>query len=260
MNPNSPNTNHPPVPSRFHNPLEVMSAGEQNLFEIKRHPFGLIGLYISAGLAVIVVVIVAVLAPQYVAELKSSEDALYAVAFGVVILALLYTYIGAVIYNGNRWVVTSDSITQISQTGLFSKQTSQLSLANLEDVTFEQDSFVQTMFGFGTLKVETAGERSKFSFPFCPNPNYYAKEIIRAHEQFIQLHPEEGQQNPVNSYNATPQQQPQSSYAAPLYPQPTNAQQQPYYVPPAQQSQQPPAGYTAPVPPEHQANDPTNRG
>jgi hypothetical protein len=42
------------------------------------------------------------------------------------------------------------------------------------------------MFNFGTLKVETAGERSKFVFMYCPRPNEYARRILEIHESFLE--------------------------------------------------------------------------
>jgi hypothetical protein len=81
----------------------------------------------------------------------------------------------------------------------------------LEDVSADQNGILQSTLGFGTLKVETAGERSKFVFPFCPNPNDYARKIIAAHEEFLVSNPGEGKGLNVNT-SSTPmyagQQQP----------------------------------------------------
>jgi hypothetical protein len=79
-------------------------------------------------------------------------------------------------------VVTSDSLTQISQTSLFNRQSSQLALVNIEDVTAEQNGILAHMFNYGVIRVETAGERSKFVFTYCPNPNFYAQQILQARE------------------------------------------------------------------------------
>ena len=238
-----------PAPN-MHNPLQVMSPGEKVICEVKRHPFGLVGLYAASAFLIVASFAVAFLAPTYMTTLSDSTKSLLVIgALILSVLTLIYTYIAATIYNGNRWVVTSDSITQMSQTGLFSKQTSQLSLANLEDVTFEQNSMIQTMIGFGVLKVETAGERAKFTFPFCPNPSSCAREIIKAHEDFIQAHPEEGQLVPQGSYNPQYQaQQPvQQQPAQPMNPVP--GQPQPTYMPPT----------NPPVANDGQNNDPTQQ-
>jgi hypothetical protein len=107
------------------------------------------------------------------------------------------------LYWGNSWVVTTDSITQVNQTGLFTRQSSQLSLANLEDVTAEQNGILAHAFNYGLLKAETAGEHSKFSFYYCPNPNLYAQQILHAREQFEQGGGHVGAA-PVHSQNQLP--------------------------------------------------------
>lgn len=102
----------------------------------------------------------------------------------VTVICAAFAMISAKVYWGNSWTVTTDSLTQVRRFGLFSRQSSQLSLKDLEDVTAQQSGVLAEMFNFGLLKVETAGERSKFMFPFCPNPNYYAQQILKARETF----------------------------------------------------------------------------
>jgi hypothetical protein len=96
--------------------------------------------------------------------------------------------VATIVYWQNEWVVTDDSVTQINQTSLFTREVSQVPIVSLEDVTVDQTGIIQTIFGFGTLKLESAGERSKFQFQYCPNPNNYARLILEAHEEFIRKH------------------------------------------------------------------------
>lgn len=170
----------------------VLQPGERIICQIKRHPFGLIGMYISAGILAAFVLGAAVAVPTLLTNVTSQlKLAVMLVAVVLVVLIMLFAYVNASIYNANRWIVTSDSITQVTQTGLFSKETSQLSLANLEDVTVDQNGMLQSMFGFGTLRAESAGARGKFFFSYCPNPNDYARKVIEAHEAYIANKPEE---------------------------------------------------------------------
>jgi uncharacterized membrane protein YdbT with pleckstrin-like domain len=172
-----------------HNPLSAMQGGESVVADIKRHPFGIISLYILAliGFAAAIAAVVLVL-PNLLPQSNTDEIMKYAIGvIGIVAaLMLLMLAITTYLYWQNRWVVTSDSITQITQRGLFDRQVSQLSFYNLEDVTAEQHGIFPAMFNFGVLKVETAGERSKFSFLYCPDPNKYARTILNAREQFLQ--------------------------------------------------------------------------
>ena len=168
------------------NPLHVMSPGERVVCNIKRHPIGLVGVYAMTAILLVGLFAFIGYLPTLVPDL-STTDKTYAfvAAVSFALLIVLFAWVATIVYSGNRWIVTSDSITQIQQTGLFRKQTSQLSLENLEDVTFEQNTIVQTIFNYGTLKAETAGEHSKFQFPFCPNPKKCAVDIIAAHEEFM---------------------------------------------------------------------------
>ncbi len=174
------------------NPLGVMQPGERVICEIRRHPIGLFGVYIVTGLVLAATISIAILTPIYGSFLTGQQQlGVILSAVLVAVLALIMTYISVFIYQANRWIVTSDSITQVRQTGLFDKRSSQLSLANLEDVSAQQDGIMQSLLGYGNLTVETAGERSKFILAFCPNPNEYARKIIAAHEEYIANRPEE---------------------------------------------------------------------
>lgn len=198
-----------------------MQAGERNICEIKRHPIGMLSMYISAGfMLAVLAVIIFLVAPIVFPNADKSQIYSYGLAVFLVlsVMALVFVSISHVVYWGNRWILTSDSLTQMQQRSLFGKQNSQLSLGNLEDVTASQDGMLAHMFGFGTLRVETAGERSKFVFPFCPNPNYYAQQILNAREQFeqkIESNEGAGRAYPTGVNVGTAPQQPIASYQVP---------------------------------------------
>jgi hypothetical protein len=243
-----------PAQPPIENPLSVMQPGEQIICEIKRHPVGLIGVYGMSGLIVVgLAVAVFGFAPDVITTVSRSQvlEVGSLLFFIVTLLVFGFVFIANKVYWGNRWVVTSDSITQISQSSLFDKQTSQLSLGNLEDVTVEQDGPLQHMYNFGLLRCETAGERSKFVFLYCPNPNYYAKQILGARERFEQDRSGGDQQRLYREQGAYPQPTPgqYGQYGAPQ--PPAQPQSAPY--PPYQQPQPP----TNPMPPSYGGNDPT---
>lgn len=169
-------------------PMVVLQPGEVIVATIKRHPFGIISLYFAALLGIAVTAALAfVLLPGVLDQFSSNGEALALSGMAVIVaLLLLVLGVATVVYWQNEWVVTTDSITQITQNSLFGRQVSQLSMDNLEDVTVNQDGIIPHIFGFGTLKVETAGERSKFVFPYCPNPNTYARKILEIHEHFLE--------------------------------------------------------------------------
>ena len=167
-----------------------MRPGERVICEIKRHPIGLFGIYAGSIFLLLFIALVGFgLAPSILSD-EYSKSQVYGVSLIVLlifaVLCGLFTFISHIVYWGNRWIVTDDSVTQVTQVSLFSKQSSQLSMSNLEDITAEQNGILAHLFNFGVLKAETAGERSKFRFIYCPNPNYYAQCILQAREAFEQ--------------------------------------------------------------------------
>ena len=189
MNPDS----NPADLPEHHNPLQAMQEGEQVLCTIKRHPIGIFAIYFAIGFflflgAIIIFAVIPALMPN--AD-KAQINYYGLLALLVASLAGVgYAFISHIVYWGNRWIVTSDSITQVQQRGLFVKHSGQLSLESLEDITSEKNGLLMQMFNYGVLKAETAGERSKFMFLYCPKPEEYARLILNARESFMLSHKE----------------------------------------------------------------------
>jgi hypothetical protein len=124
----------------------------------------------------------------------------------IAVVSLGFTFVANYVYWGNRWIVTSDRITQIAQISLFNKQASQLSLKNIEDISATKTGILQHLFNYGTIKAETANERTHFTFMYCPRPEEYAQRIIDAHEKFavyVRQHQQSQQQSAQISSNDT---------------------------------------------------------
>lgn len=235
-----------PPQEKLH-PMVVLRPGERVIGEIKRHPFGILSVYFSGAIAIVAAFTIAILAPNFIQQSGDSILGPALLAAGILSIGIAcILWIATSIYWQNRWIITDDSITQIIQDGLFGRRVSQLSMENLEDITVDQRGIIQSMFNFGTLKAETAGERAKFVFPFCPNPNAYARKILEVHETFLHQSRHQPQQvNPVtpmddkHPYRPQPEfSQPQPQQLTEFQVQPTDYQQQmpnQQFMPPAPQ-------------------------
>lgn len=199
------------------------------------------GIYLMCGLVLIVTAGLAFgVAPSMAADNSSQIMLAGALVFAVVLgICVTVALIAAKIYWGNTWTVTTDSLTQVRQLGLFRRESSQLSLSDIEDVTAEQNGVGAKMFNYGVLRIAVPGDADKFMFPFCPNPNYYAQQILTVKEAF-----EHNRQAEEQSYR--PQVAPAAAqrYAQPApvplpaAPAPAPPPVEPPIVPP----EQPPAG------------------
>lgn len=173
----------------MHNNLTQVDGDEQKLCEVSKHSFGIFPIYIYTFVGVVLGLGLAYfLLPTVIQD--TNRAFLYANLFAVVaiILAVLMVILASMVYRLNRLIVTDRNITQVLQYGLFHRKVSQLNMVNVEDVTAHQEGFAQTVVGYGTLTIETAGEQANFKFTFCPRPDYYAKVILEAREKILGQH------------------------------------------------------------------------
>ena len=82
-------------------------------------------------------------------------------------------------YYLTLWIITTTRIVYIHQWGFFSRQVSSFLLNRVQDVTTDIEGFLPTMFGFGTLDVETAGRDEKFKMRGIKNPTELRDLIMR---------------------------------------------------------------------------------
>ncbi len=159
---------------------------------IRRHPFGLVALYLEVIVGLSLAFGLSFFLVSEVVDNNRRPEVFHWLSIIVLIiasLAVIILILAAVVYRQNQWIVTQDNITQVLQIGLFRRQTSELTMANIEDVTAEQIGFLAELFNFGALKCETAGELPYFKFLYCPNPNFYGKIILAARQDFIKRDP-----------------------------------------------------------------------
>lgn len=85
-------------------------------------------------------------------------------------------------YYLDSWIVTTKRVINIEQTGLFGRTVSELRLYRIQDVTATVNGFTNTMFNYGDVQVQTAGEVEHFVFEQIPQPNKVAKTVLELSE------------------------------------------------------------------------------
>lgn len=171
--------------------IETVDHNEQKICEIAKHPFGIVVIYIWSLIGLVVALGLAYfLLPTVIDDTDRAFMVAHFFALVAIVLTIFGITVAAIIYRQNRLIVTDINITQILQYGLFNRKVSQLNLINVEDVTSVQKGILPTLFGFGELKIETAGEQANFHFSYCPRSSYYANVILNAREKILGQHHE----------------------------------------------------------------------
>lgn len=179
--------------------VEDINQDEIKVADIRRHFFGLFLIYLQVVLGVgLSLGLIVFLLPDVIGSSATLTAALSMLSLIFIVLGLIFMALATRIYNANQLIITDIHITQVLQVGLFNRKVSELTMENVEDVTSEQGGVFPTIFNYGTLKVETAGEQNNFIFKYCPNPNAYAKALQDARAAYFAKHNSSGNRNPTN--------------------------------------------------------------
>lgn len=166
---------------------------EQLLAEIRKHPFGLVMIYVTGGLITLALFSLLVVMPFVFSseslgfvDSPATRNIIVLVGFVLSAIAIIGVAVGAFLYQGNVVLVTSEKLAQQLNTSLFDRKISQLSIGDVQDVTISQKGVFARIFNYGTLVIETAGEQVNYVFTFTPDPYQTAKTIVGAHERNLQ--------------------------------------------------------------------------
>ncbi|QQS20071.1 PH domain-containing protein [Candidatus Saccharibacteria bacterium] len=174
----------PKLSSRLHHRLPI-GDDEEILGVFRHHWFVYISIWVI-GLFAIVAIMGSAVAFTTGAEGTGSQYRPVVIAGAALFsfLVALGTVVPAWMKAQEQLVVTDEAALQVLQPSLFGSKISQLSLQHVADVSVRKD-FFGTLFGFGTIIIETPGEQANYTFSAVPSPDVAAKVLIEAHENFI---------------------------------------------------------------------------
>ena len=144
--------------SRRKHPHLNLSAGEYVILDIRRHPIGLLSIWLVA------LILAAIVAGAWwfilnhpgssepiVASSSVSTVSLFAI--GLLVLIGLFSLAATIIYRGNILILTNESVIQ-----------------NIKDARFEQSGFIQYIIGYGTIHLTTEGDQNNYTFSLVAKP------------------------------------------------------------------------------------------
>ena len=98
---------------------------------------------------------------------------------GWVLLIWIYFFVVWTDYYLDVWVITNERIIDINQRGIFNREISSFHLNRIQDVTVEISGLIATFLHFGTLHVQTAGEKREFIIKGANKPEEVKGFILR---------------------------------------------------------------------------------
>lgn len=86
-------------------------------------------------------------------------------------------------YYLDLWVITDRRIIDVEQKGFFHRDVTSFNFSQIQDITVETRGFIETMFRFGTLHVQTAGHNREILIRDAHNPEEARALILRLQEK-----------------------------------------------------------------------------
>lgn len=88
-----------------------------------------------------------------------------------------------ILYYLNYQIITNERLVDVDQKNLLFHSTTEIHLAQIEDVSSEIKGFLGNLFNYGHVYVQTAGTKTRFEFDYVPDPNGVVKQILDLYKQ-----------------------------------------------------------------------------
>jgi membrane protein YdbS with pleckstrin-like domain len=164
----------------------VLVPGEQLILNIHQHVIILLKYGFFTILACMVFLVSAGFLFKSITVIDATTMRLIIIILAAltVIIMFIILYVISMAYAQTILVITDRSVVQVVQKGLLFHKVGRLSMADVEDVSSEQLGILTRLFGYGTLTIQTAGEKPNFVFKYCTNPVHITEIILNARDQY----------------------------------------------------------------------------
>lgn len=174
-------------------PEPIQSAEELRIFDIRRHPVGLVILFLKVIIAYAIAFSLVSFFLPGIAHLVGANLSTIGPIAGVFMLALCL--LGAIIllfasrnYLLGRLILTDFNMVHIFRSGLFGRKVSELQVSDIKDVIIQKPGPLSSLFNYGTIIVETPEGQDDFIFTYTPNPEICAKAVNDSRLEYLANH------------------------------------------------------------------------
>ncbi len=87
-------------------------------------------------------------------------------------------------YYLDIWVITNKRVIDVEQKGFFHREVTSLSYERIQDITVETRGFIETLFKFGTLHVQTAGSHREIVIKDAYYPEEARSLMVKLQNEF----------------------------------------------------------------------------
>ncbi|PIS15503.1 hypothetical protein COT62_03300 [Candidatus Roizmanbacteria bacterium CG09_land_8_20_14_0_10_41_9] len=152
--------------------FETQGSGEEIILLLRAHPITQIYWLINAFFFSLVLVVFDLFVP-------SGIPLTVMIFLNLLGFALIFSYIW---FNFLTWffhvgLITTERIIDIDFTGILYKEITEAKLNKVEDITSKSTGYVSSVFNYGDVFIQTAGQEANIEFLKTPAPSQIVKII-----------------------------------------------------------------------------------
>lgn len=169
---------------------QLKKAPETQIFNIRRHPIGLVYLYVLVIVGYSVVFsLISYLLPAFSdvigVGLNTVSPIVGYLMLTMVVIGIISLVFASRSYLRNRLILTDAGLTFIDKTGRGNDETLQLPLKEIESIDSQQNGLFSRLFNYGTFDIKTLDDKTNMLFKYVPNPDFYTRAIQDAKLEYI---------------------------------------------------------------------------
>ena len=149
-----------------------LQSGESVILLCRRHPV----FFFSKMAGVVLAALLPIAALLLIVYLVNDDlgGTVGKIAIGIAIVWALYWLVRGYFtwyrYQNDLWVVSNQRIVDSTKRHWFHHRMSSADLVNVEDMSVHRSGMLPTLFNFGDLRCQTAGQQGNFVLSGIPNP------------------------------------------------------------------------------------------
>ena len=166
-----------------------LSEGDYVISFVRRHPIGLLVPFVVGLTAIVLAFIVLfnydiIVKSFQITGSMADQATIFWPVIIFVIFVIIAEYMVYFIYTNNKFFITNDSIIQQTQTGIFYNSEHIISLGSIKDTSYGQNGFIQQLFNYGWVRLNTEGDEAAYKFTYVFDPKECVASLDNAIENF----------------------------------------------------------------------------
>lgn len=152
--------------------------GEEMIAVVRRHPLTMAGSFIF--------LVPIILIDFFFLTWLFAQGWWGIMIFSLVIFVCFYFFLKTyIIWSKNKFVITNMRVIDIDQHGFFHKVVSECNYDKIQDVSYSIKGLFSTIFHFGNIQIQTAGNTANLELRYLKNPEKIQELIIGQQRSFL---------------------------------------------------------------------------